>query len=102
MRHPPHPGHVVQDLGFAEGTLPVIMAERLGLELAELRPALAAEASLTPQVALALEASGISNADFWMRVQAAYDLAQERLRREGAGIDPAPKDRTSGSATAAR
>ena len=31
---------------------------------------------------LALERVGISNAEFWMRRQAGYELAQERLRQE--------------------
>lgn len=80
MRNPSHPGRVVRDLGFEEGTQPEAMAERLGLDLAELEPVLAAEAPLTPSLALALEAAGISNASFWMRLQGSYDLAQERLR----------------------
>ena len=37
---------------------------------------------MTPILGLALEAAGISNASFWMRLQGSYDLAQERLRRE--------------------
>lgn len=85
MRNPSHPGRVIRDLGFAEGTQPAAMAERLGLDLAELEPVLAAEAPLTPSLALALEAAGISNASFWMRLQGSYDLAQERLRRERTG-----------------
>lgn len=36
MRNPSHPGRVIRDLGFAEGTRPAEMAERLGLDLAEL------------------------------------------------------------------
>lgn len=87
MRNPSHPGRVIQDLGFEEGTQPEAMAERLGLNLAELEPVLAAEASLTPRLALALEAAGISNASFWMRLQGSCDLAQERLRRaHGRGV----------------
>ena len=32
-------------------------------------------------MALALERIGWSNASFWMRLQAAYELAQERRRQ---------------------
>lgn len=85
MRNPSHLGRVIRDLGFAEGTRPAEMSECLGLDLAELEPVLAAEAPLTPSLALALEEAGISNASFWMRLQGSYDLAQERLRRELTG-----------------
>ena len=34
------------------------------------------------QLHLALESIGWRNAEFWMRVQASYDLAQEKLRRD--------------------
>ena len=40
------------------------------------------QAGISPETALKLEAVGWSNADFWMRLQAAYDLAQARLRKE--------------------
>ena len=85
MRNPSHPDRVIRDPGFAEGTQPAAMAERLGLGLAELEPVLAAQAPLTRSLALALEAAGISSASFWMRLQGSYGLAQERLRRERTG-----------------
>lgn len=78
MRSPSHPGRVIRDLGFAEGTHPAEMAERLGCDLAELEP-------VTPSLALALEEAGISSASFWVRLQGSYDLAQERFRRERTG-----------------
>ena len=34
-------------------------------------------------MALALERMGWGNASFWMRLQAAYELAQERRRQVG-------------------
>ena len=85
MRNPPHPGLVVQDLGFAEGTQRSEMIERIGLDHAEIDPVLDGEAPLTASVANALEDAGISNAAYWLRMQSIYDLAQERLRRERDG-----------------
>ena len=82
MCNPAPPGHVLRDL-WLEGS-PTEAAQRLGVDPAELEALLAAEIPMTPRLALSLEAGGLSNADFWMRVQAAYDLAQERLRRERA------------------
>ena len=86
MRNPPHPGLVVQDLGFAEGTQRSEMIERIGLDCAEIDPVLDGEAPLTGSVAIALEDAGISNAAYWLRIQSIYDLAQERLRRDGATV----------------
>ena len=85
VRNPPHPGLVVQDVGFAEGTQHSEMIERIGLDHAEIDPVLDGEAPLTASVAIALEDAGISNAAYWLRMQSIYDLAQERLRRERAG-----------------
>ena len=82
MRNPPHTGLVVRDMGFEEGTTLAQMAERLGVDLAELQPVLDGEAPMTPSLAIALEEAGISNASFWMHMCGSYELAQERLRRE--------------------
>ena len=86
MRNPPHPGLVVQDLGFTEGTQRAEMIERIGLDPAEIDPVLDGEAPLTASVAIALEDAGISNAAYWLRMQSIYDLAQERLRRDGTTV----------------
>ena len=86
MRNPAPPGHVLRDL-WLEGS-PAEAAQRLGLDPSELEALLAAEIPMTPRLALALEAGGLSNADFWMRVQSAYDLARERLRSEPASSAP--------------
>ena len=64
------------------------------------RPALSrvlnGRAAVSADMALAFEREGWSNADFWMRRQAAYDLAQARRRavdeRHGAG-PPVDSDR---------
>ena len=37
---------------------------------------------ISPEMAMKLEAMAWSNADFWMRFHAAYDLAQARPRKE--------------------
>jgi antitoxin HigA-1 len=39
-------------------------------------------AAISPDMAIRLEKAGWSNADHWLRLQAAYDLAQAR-RHEG-------------------
>ena len=39
-------------------------------------------AAISPEMAIRLEEAGWSNAEFWIRRQAAYDLAQARRRED--------------------
>lgn len=63
LRNPPHPGRVLHDL-WPEGCQLEAAAERVGVDVDDLRGVLDGEAPLTPELALALEVAGISNADF--------------------------------------
>ena len=56
-------------------------ASRLGCTRQALSRLLNGKAGISPGMALALELIGWSNAGFWMRLQAAYELAQERRRQ---------------------
>ncbi len=58
--------------------------EKLGCTRQTFSRLLNERTGISPGMALALERIGWSNAAFWMRRQALYDLAQERLRRERA------------------
>ena len=53
-------------------------AKRLGLSRTTLSRVLNGKQAITPATALSLERLGWSDADTWMRLQAIYDLAQER------------------------
>ena len=82
MKNPPHPGRGLKQ-DCAEAGLSVTAAARmLGVTRVTLSRVLNGQAGISPRMALKLEAVGWSNADFWMRLQAAYDLAQARLRQE--------------------
>ena len=59
-------------------------ARRLGLSRTTLSRVLNGRQGITPAIALSLEHLGWSDADTWMRLQATYDLAQERRRHEAA------------------
>ena len=83
MLNPSHPGPIVRDL-WMEGRSEAETARQLGILKAELSAFLDGKTDLTPQLALDLARIGWSNAEYWMRLQAAYDLAQERLRRVAA------------------
>ena len=56
-------------------------AARLGCTRQALSRLLNGQAGISLAMALALERIGWSNASFWMRLQAAYELAQERRRQ---------------------
>ena len=53
-------------------------ADRLGVSRNTVSRLLNGHCGISPNVALALERIGWSNADFWMRLQAEYDLAAAR------------------------
>jgi addiction module HigA family antidote len=79
MQNPPHPGGVIRDC-----------IEELGLSVTEAsaildvtRPTLSrvinGHSAISPEMALRLSAAFGSTAEFWLRMQSAYDLAQARL-----------------------
>ena len=81
MANPPHPGETVRfDCIEAAGLTVTEAARRLGCSRPTLSRVLNGRAAVSPDMALALERQGWSSADFWMRRQAAYDLAQARRR----------------------
>ncbi len=55
-------------------------AVRMGVSQNTMFRLLNGRCGISPSMALALERIGWSNAEFWMRRQAQYDLAQERRR----------------------
>lgn len=84
MKNPPHPGRGLREIVEASGWTISETARRMGVTRQSLSRLLNGHAGISPSMALALESIGWSNAEFWMRVQASYDLAQEKLRRERA------------------
>ena len=57
-------------------------ADNLGVSRDDIVRLMDGQCGLSPVVALALERIGWSDADFWMRRQANYDLAQARREME--------------------
>lgn len=82
MRNPAHPGAAVRGNVEELGWTVTECARKLGVARTTLGRLMNEAARISPAIALGLERVGWGNADFWMRLQAAYDLAQERLRRE--------------------
>jgi len=78
VEYPAHPGVSLRE-GCLEGRLTVTEAARiLGVARHTLSRVLNGHAGISAEMAIRLEKVGWSNADFWMRRQAAYDLAVAR------------------------
>ena len=87
MKKPPHPGRSVKDacldpldLSVTEG------AKILGVARHTLSRVINGQAGISPEMAIRLEKAGWSNADHWLRVQSAYDLAQARLHQDDINV----------------
>jgi len=81
MKNPAHPGAVVRDSIESLGLTVSAAAEALGITRQQLSRLVNEQTRVTPELALILEKGVGSTADCWMRIQAAYDLAQVRRRR---------------------
>ena len=81
MLNPCHPGEILRDNLEAAELSVTDAARRLGCARQALSRLLNGKAGISPAMALALERMGWSDASFWMRLQAAYELAQERRRQ---------------------
>lgn len=82
--NPTHPAASLRDSLNAEGWSVTEFANRLEISLSTASRLLNGRCSISPEVAVALESIGWSNAAFWMRRQAYYDLALARRRKSDA------------------
>ena len=86
-RNPSHPSVSIRESLAEEGWTVNEFAARLGVSRNTASRLLNGRCGITPAVALALERIGWSDADFWMRRQANYDLARARRETE---LTPVP------------
>ena len=77
MKNPPYPGRSIKDacleplgLNITEG------AKVLGVTRNTLSRVINGQNGISPNMAIRLEKAGWSNADHWLRLQTAYELAQ--------------------------
>ena len=80
LRNPSHPSVSLRRSLEAEGWSVVHFATQLGVSRSTASRLLNGHCGITPSVALALERIGWSNADFWTRRQANYEMTQTRQR----------------------
>ncbi len=79
MKNPPHPGLSVRINCLEPLGLTVTEAARkLGVSRAALSRLVNEQAGVSPEMAIRFEKAGWSTADTWIRMQAAYNLAQAR------------------------
>lgn len=81
MFNPPHPGEGIKDDIEALGLTTAQTAEALGVTRQQLHRVLTGISAISPEMAVRLEAVIGSNADHWLRLQTAYDLAQVRQHK---------------------
>ena len=98
LEYPTHPGVSIRE-GCLEGRLTVTEAARmLGVARHTLSRVVNGQAGISPEMAIRLEKVGWSNAEFWMRRQAAYDLAQARQHADQITVGVLePSEGTSGN-----
>ena len=93
MKDPPHPGRSIKENCLDPLGLSITEAAKvLGVARHTLSRVLNGHAAISPSMALRLEKAGWSDAEFWLRRQASYDLAQAR-----AGAEPAKMEKGLGS-----
>ena len=81
MLNPSHPGPGIRENCLVPLGLNVTEAARvLGVARHTLSRVLNGHAAISQEMAIRLEKAGWSNAGFWLRRQASYDLAQARKR----------------------
>ena len=79
MKDPPHPGLSVRhDCIEPLGLTVTDAAERLGVSRKQLSDIVNCHAGISPEMAIRLEKAFGGGAGTWLRLQAAYDLAQAR------------------------
>jgi addiction module HigA family antidote len=83
MKNPPHPGRSIKDacldplgLSITEG------AKVLGVTRNTLSRVINGQSGISADMAIRLEKAGWSNADHWLRLQTAYELAEARKQED--------------------
>jgi antitoxin HigA-1 len=80
MKNPAHPGLLLKDDLETLGLTVSDAARGLGVTRQQLYNVINGKSGVTPEMALRLEKAIGGSADHWLRMQAAYDLAQLRSR----------------------
>ena len=86
MKNPSHPGELVRANLDELGISVAVAAQGLGVTRQQLYNVIRAKSAVSPEMALRFEQAFGGTADMWMRMQAAYDLAQVRQLKGELGV----------------
>jgi addiction module HigA family antidote len=81
MLNPAHPAEVLKDDLEALNLTTAQAAEALGVTRQQMHRVLTKQSAISPEMAMRLETVLGVKADLWLRLQAAYDLAQVRQNK---------------------
>ena len=88
MKEPAHPGALILD-NIAELGLSVAeAAASLGVSRQQIYNVIKGKSSVTAEMAVRLEKSMGGSADFWLRMQMAYDLSRVRMAENEINVTP--------------
>ncbi|MDX2289794.1 MAG: HigA family addiction module antitoxin [Hyphomicrobiaceae bacterium] len=93
MKSPVHPGRLIKNELDELGIPVAAAAEALGITRHYLHNVINGKSGVSPDMAVRLELGLGSTADTWLRMQAAYDLAAVRLRRDEIKVKPLHRSR---------
>ncbi len=88
MKNPPHPGGLIKDNIDELGLSIAEAAEGLGVTRQQLYRVVRGENGISPEMAVRLEKAFGGAADFWLRMQMSFDLAEVRARAETLKVKP--------------
>jgi len=92
MFNPPHPGEVIQATYLdALGISIRSLAKSLEVSPSTLARIVSGDASVTPEMAIRLEAVLSRSAQMWLRLQENYDLWHARQTVNTQGLQPLPE-----------
>lgn len=96
MKNPPHPGLSVRHDCLEPLGLSVTEGARvLGVARQTLNNLVNGKSSVSAEMAIRLDKAFGGGAETWLRLQAAYDLAQARRREGEIDVAAVPRDRLS-------
>jgi len=88
MKNPPHPGLSVRaDCLEPLGLTITEAAKALGVSRQALNNLIHGKAAISPEMAIRLDKAFGGGAESWLRLQAAYDLAQAKKRASKIKVD---------------
>lgn len=82
MHNPPHPGEMLHSMLPELNVKIAEMARRLRFSRETLSRVIHGHTSISPDLAVRLERSGLSTARFWLALQMNYDLWQAEHREQ--------------------